>query len=50
MKGNIVSEIYIKPDDLSGPNRIERICQKGFQIHPKTGMEFTLGQIDINPS
>lgn len=48
-KGNILSEVYIKPEEMQGSNRIERVCQKGFEFTSKSGMEFTMGQVDINP-
>lgn len=39
-----------KADQLSGANRIERVCQKGFEFPVnETGIEFTMGQIDIDP-
>ena len=42
----IVSEVYVKPEHLNGSNRIERVCQKGFEISPeKGGFEFIIGQI-----
>jgi hypothetical protein len=48
-KGSIISEAYIRPDSLTGSNRIERVCQKGFEFNNlpgQNGMIFQLGQID----
>jgi hypothetical protein len=47
-KGSIVNEVYIKPENLVGSNRIERVCQKGFDfnnVQGSNGMIFTMGQI-----
>lgn len=53
-KGNVISEVYIKPESLTGSNRIERVCQKGFEfnsVNGQNGMIFTLGQIEgISPN
>jgi hypothetical protein len=53
-KGNIITESYIRPDSLTGSNRIERVCQKGFEFNNlpgQNGMIFQTGQIDgILPS
>lgn len=42
--------MYIKPDSLSSSNRIERVCQKGFEFNSgivgQDGMIFTMGQIE----
>lgn len=49
-----MSEVYIRPESLTGSNRIERVCQKGFEFNNfpgQNGMIFTMGQIEgINPS
>lgn len=48
-KGNIIAEAYIRPDALTGSNRIERVCQKGFEFNSlpgQNGMIFQVGQID----
>lgn len=40
-----------RSEQLSGANRIERVCQKGFEFPAsETGLEFTMGQIDIDPN
>jgi hypothetical protein len=47
-KGSIVYEVYMKPDSLVGSNRIERVCQKGFEfsnLPGQNGMVFQIGQI-----
>lgn len=51
-KGFVTSEVYINPADLTGSNRIQRVCQKGFEFNTpgQNGMIFTMGQIDnIHP-
>jgi len=46
--------VYIRPDSLTGSNRIQRVCEKGFEFNNfpgQNGMIFTIGQIEgVNPT